>query len=46
MWLEVDRIQILNQGTEVINYWQEEGRKRPVDEAKTRFPEVVFTGTN
>jgi 30S ribosomal protein 3 len=46
-WIsEVDRIQILNQGTEVINYWQEEGRKRPVDDAKTRFPEVVFTGTN
>jgi 30S ribosomal protein 3 len=46
-WInELDRIDLLNKATEVINYWQEEGKDRPMTEAQSKFPEVVFMGSS
>ncbi|WP_071517190.1 30S ribosomal protein PSRP-3 [Geitlerinema sp. PCC 9228] len=46
-WIsEVDRVDLLNQATEVINYWQEEGRRRSMTVAQDKFPNVIFTGSD
>ena len=49
-WIsEAERIAILNQGTEVINFWQDlhnQNKKISMAEAQTKFPEVIFTGSS
>ena len=46
-WIsETDRIKLLNQATEVINYWQEYSKYTSMSEAQAKFPEVVFAGSN
>ncbi|ACK73439.1 ribosomal protein PSRP-3/Ycf65 [Gloeothece citriformis PCC 7424] len=49
-WIsENDRIEVLNKATEVINFWQDlrnQNKSIPMAEAQSKFPEVVFTGSN
>ncbi len=46
-WItEAERVELLNQATEVINYWQGEGRNRPIAEAQSKFPEVLIGGNS
>jgi 30S ribosomal protein 3 len=49
-WItETERIQILNQATEVINFWQElknQSKRISMMDAQTKFPQVVFSGSN
>ncbi len=46
-WIsDSEKIQLLNQATEVINFWQEHGRITTMAQAQAKFPEVTFAGTN
>lgn len=40
--IESEKISILNKVTEVINYWQEHGKKVPFNVVKTKFPDFIF----
>ena len=46
-WIsETEKIEVLNQVTEVVNFWQENGQKTTMAQAQEQFPEVVFSGSN
>ena len=39
-----DRVLLLNQCTDVINFWQEEERKTTIEDARSKYPSIVFQG--
>jgi 30S ribosomal protein 3 len=42
--LERERVLILNRVTEVINYWQEQGKKLSFTEVQDKFSDLIFVG--
>ncbi len=46
-WInDTEKIELLNQATEVINFWQEKGKITSMKQAQQKFPQVFFSGTN
>lgn len=46
-WIaEKEKIEILNQATEIINFWQEHGKHTTMIQAQNKFPAIAFAGTN
>lgn len=41
-----DRIDLLNQATEIINYWQETGKNKSLLQAQKKFPDFIFSGSH
>lgn len=41
-----DKIDLLNQATEIINFWQETGKDKSLIQAQERFPNCTFAGSN
>ena len=45
-WIsQVEVIHLLNDATEVINYWQDESAKHTIEEARQNFPHITFYGS-
>ena len=46
-WIsQLEQVEILNKATEIINFWQENARTTSMVDAQTKFPELMFSGSN
>ena len=39
-------MELLNKATEIINYWQEQGKQESFTEVQSKFPDFIFVGNN
>nr|YP_009511767.1 plastid-specific 30S ribosomal protein 3 [Melanthalia intermedia]AXI97644.1 plastid-specific 30S ribosomal protein 3 [Melanthalia intermedia] len=46
-WInENEKVELLNQATEIINFWQERGKNKSLMQAQEKFPTFNFAGSN
>jgi len=46
-WIsEKDTVEILNKATEIINHWQEQGKRSSLLEVQSKFPDLIFAGSS
>lgn len=46
-WIsEKEKIELLNQTTEIINFWQEVDKNKSLAKAQEKFPSFIFSGSN
>ena len=45
-WIpENTKIELLNSTTEIINYWQEQGKNQSLAKVQSQFPDCMFAGS-
>jgi len=46
-WIsEREKIDLLNKATEIINFWQEQGKKASFTDVQMKFPDLIFAGNS
>lgn len=46
-WISaLERVEVLNKATEIINFWQENAKNTSMLDAQAKFPELMFSGSN
>lgn len=46
-WIsEGDKVDLLNKATELISYWQQEGKNDSFLAVQTKFPDLIFVGNS
>nr|YP_009511556.1 plastid-specific 30S ribosomal protein 3 [Gracilariopsis mclachlanii]AXI97433.1 plastid-specific 30S ribosomal protein 3 [Gracilariopsis mclachlanii] len=46
-WItEDEKVELLNQATEIINFWQEKGKNESLLQVQEKFPQFNFVGSN
>lgn len=46
-WItEEQKVDLLNKATEIINFWQDKGKNKSINQVQQAFPDFIFAGSN